>query len=168
VLPDLLSLLDGLGAFETIVPFFVVFLVVFGAINHIGFFQNKRGIEVVLASIAGLFFIRNQFLVGIMLRFFTNISYFIFLLLILLFGFGLIARKKAKKGIFLFVGFIVSISYIFFALSDKTTSFLGGGSLRILSQLPSNIVQGILFIVLFGAIIFWAMKGKSKNKTDKR
>lgn len=118
---DLFYQLESIGVFEILLPFLLVFALVFGLLEKTKILgKDKRNINAVVALILGLLFITQFEIVQTMTSFLPKISLFMiiaimFLLLISFFG----AKVHEKQSPFLWIVCVIVLIAIYWALSPS-------------------------------------------------
>ncbi len=126
-LPDFLAQLEGMGLYEYILPFLLVFAITFAILEKVQIFgTDKKNINAVIALILGLLFLRNQYLVFLLQRFLPNVSLaiIVFLMLFLLVGIFTSRVHTGWKDTMLGIAFVGAIIVVLVSLSYD---FIGPG-----------------------------------------
>ena len=123
---DTLQLWQDIGIYDLVLPFLLVFTLVFAVLQKIHLFgKEAKKMNVVIAFVLALLFLQNPYLLFLTQRFLPNISFFliIFLMFLLLIGIFFGGAYKGLSGSATALAFLVSIVAVLIALS---TDFLGG------------------------------------------
>jgi hypothetical protein len=124
---ELLGVFDQVGGFDILLPFLLVFTLVFAVLQKISLFgSGKKNINMIVALIISIFFLNNTYLIFIMQKFLPNVSIILVVVLMFLLIFGtFIGPNKFKEGM-LGWAFIVSLIAVVFALfSDVFDPYAG-------------------------------------------
>lgn len=142
-----------IGVFEYVLPFLLVFAVIFGILTTIHVFGENKGINLVIALAMALLAITSSDFRG----FFTVITAYaaiglaillVFLILTGLFHSGDSWWKNVFTGMAIFIAVVVILS----ALSSYEVAFLGSWWWR---EYMSTIIVGAIIIGLILLVVFW-------------
>ncbi len=127
---ELLSTFDQVGGFDVVLPFILVFTLVFAVLQKIHLFgEGKKNINAIVALVISIFFLNNTYLIVVLQRFLPNVSIFLVIFLMFLLLLGIFTGGRGFSNIAMGVAVIVSILAVLFALfSDIFTPALGGGT----------------------------------------
>jgi len=156
---DLFYRLEGTGLFEYVLPFLLVFAIVFAIIEKTKLFGDERkGVDVTVALIIGLLFITQTSLVNTLNSFLPKIALFIIIAVMVLILFGLFGAsvEHGFRGILLLFGAIASLVAIYWGLSPSL-----GFQLPYWIEYNWDIIVTLIIILIFIFII--AGSGKSKK-----
>ncbi|MBS3143292.1 hypothetical protein J4446_00220 [Candidatus Woesearchaeota archaeon] len=156
---DLFYRLEGSGVFEYLLPFLLVFSIVFAILEKSKLFGDRKNINIIVSLIIGLLFVTQTSLVYTLNSFLPKIGLFIVVAVMVLILFALFGAnmEKGLGGILLLFGAIASLVAIYWALSPS----LG-------FQLPSWIEYNwdvIIAVVIILIVIFLVAGGSSKGKS---
>lgn len=156
---------ESLGVFDFLLPFLLVFAVVFGILNSTGFLTQHRGIQALIAVIIGLMSLRYQyFLSSFMSELFPRLGIGVTILLAVLILVGLFIAKEETRywgwGLAA-VGGIIVIAVVYQTFTTLGYWPIGGFGTDAVGFL-------ILAVLLLGIIIAVAAGGSSKNTDPKR
>ncbi len=160
--------LQGFGFYEFVLPFLLVFTIVFAILEKIRIFGTMPGttdkprtnINAVVALIIGLFFVNNFIIVGRLNYFLPKIGLFIIIMIMTLVLFGIFGAnvEKGLGPIMVFVGAAVSIIFIYWSLAPTLDiDFLVPYWVQI--YWPTLLVLAIIIIIVFAVI------GSGNNQT---
>lgn len=161
---DFLNLGEDIGAFDVLLPFILVFTLVFAVLQKSKIFGDKnKNLNVVISFVVGLLFIRNQALVTLVNRFLPNVSLFLIIILMFLLLIGIFAgQHKGWTGSAMGVAAIISIIFIIYSLSSATI----GDTFNLpdfLTDFDDQTKGTILFIAVF-VIIIWLVTKEPKQE----
>ncbi|MEM4605957.1 MAG: hypothetical protein QW103_02915 [Candidatus Pacearchaeota archaeon] len=165
---DILNKMNEFGVFSYILPFLLVFAIVFGLLQKTKIFgdENKsRGINAIIAlAVAGL-----SLLFDFVPIFFSNIfpkfgiGLAVFLVLIIVLGFFFNPNDDNKKGPLIWIGWFVALGVVIWALTEW--SDMGGfGNFKtgwFLEYLPLILTIGLLFAAIYFIVGGGGSSGKS-------
>jgi len=123
---DTIALWQQVGIYDLVLPFLLVFTLVFAVLQKIQLFgKEAKKMNVIIALVLALLFLQNPYLLFLTQRLLPNISFFliIFLMFLLLIGIFLGGSYSGLSGSATALAFIVSIIAVITALS---TDFLDG------------------------------------------
>ena len=85
---ELLGNFDQIGGFDLLLPFILVFTLMFAVLEKIKLFGEKKNINMVVSLVVAIFFLNNTYLIFVLQKFLPNVSILlvIFLMALLLFG----------------------------------------------------------------------------------
>jgi hypothetical protein len=156
---DLLKTWESQGVFNVLMPFFLVFAIVFAMLQTTKVLGGKKNIDLVIGLVAGLIFVSNQTLVKKLNDFLPTVSLLVLAGLLILILLGLFS--KSGKISPLWFGLIFVVVLIIFVLNL-------GGNKDIFSQNFFYSVDwtwvAIILIIIFLIISFMKSKGKKENK----
>jgi len=161
---SLLDIWEGMGVFNVILPFLLIFTVVYAVLDKIHILGSKKAPNAVVSLVVALLVIRSPYIIGLLNRFLPNIAMFLVIILMFLLMLGTFTGKKHQDWAY-GLAFLVSIVFVIWALaSDYLGDFLGLPAW--LSNLDETTKASILFIGIFVAIIFLVMRegGESGEK----
>lgn len=157
---DIIYQLQSIGFFETLLPFLLVFAVVFGILVQMNIFGNNRMIHVVIAVVIGFLAIQSPFFTQFYSEIFPRLGIGITILLVILILIGLFIAEDEQRYWFWGLGAIAAIIAI--VIINQTFGNLGWSS-GFNNESVGWIIGGIIFIGLIIAIAA-ASGGKSKEK----
>lgn len=108
---SIVSDLESAGFYEVLLPFMLVFTLIFGILEKINIFgQESHKLNVVIALVAGFLIVRETALVGLINRFLPNVSMFVIIIIGFLIVLGIFGIKSDNwGGGLLFVFVIVAV-----------------------------------------------------------
>lgn len=160
---NIFSELEAMGFFDIILPFLLVFTIVFAVINKTQILGGKRNIDVIIGFVIALLAVRSEFFVELMKSFLPNVAMFMIVILMFLMMFGIFAgEKKDWTRVPLVLGALISFVFILFALlfdyTDRYVSFPDW--LRDLFYGMDDSTKGIILFLGITVIIIWLLVGK--------
>lgn len=169
---DFLNQMNELGVFSYVLPFMLVFAIVFGLLQKTRIFgdENKaRGINAIIAlAVAGI-----SLLFDAVPLFFSNIfpkfgiGLAVFLVLIIVLGFFFNPNDDNKKGPLLWIGWFVGIGVVLWALSEwNDMGGFGNFGFGFLSDYLPLIIVVILVVVAIIFIVGGSGGGGSTKKEN--
>lgn len=159
---DILFQWQSIGFFDFILPFLLIFAVVFGILSYMKIFGDNKAIHVIIAVILGLLAIRAQFFTAFLSEVAPRLGVGLTILLAILILIGLFVPKGHVKTIgWVLMGvaaviFIVILSQLY----DVFGYFTGG-----LGYTSSELIGWITMIVVLVGIIIIAVVASQKEKS---
>jgi hypothetical protein len=158
---ELMNSFDSIGGFDLLLPFILVFTLVFAVLQKIQLFgTGRKNINAVIALVVSLFFLNNTYLIYILQRFLPNVSIVLIVFLAVLLLVGIFGTGNAFKGKTLGGAFLISIIAVLFALvSDIFDPYSGpetgfsGIFYRTLSDSPGAVFA--IFLIVFIAVFIF-------------
>lgn len=160
--------LEVMGLFDIILPFLLVFSIIFAIINQTKILGGKKNIDVIVGFVIALLAVRNEYFVELMKTFLPNVAMFMIIILMFLLVLGIFAgQKKEWKNTAFAVGFVISIIFILFALffdyTDRYVSFPDW--LRDMFYGLDDRTKGVILFVAILVIVIWiATREKDDDK----
>ena len=158
---DILFQLENLGFFDFILPFLLMFAVVYGILQYMKIFGEDKAVHIIIAVVLGLISIRlpfySQFLTEISPR--LAIGLIVLLSLLILVGMFIPNQSRGSLGYVLFaVGAVIFI--IIAAQTFNALTYLNG-------YLDSSEIIGwvVMVAILIGVIVAVAA-GKSHGESS--
>ncbi len=152
--------LQGYGFYEFVLPFLLVFTIIFAILEKIKIFgtrgpqgESKTNVNAVVALIVALFFVNNFIIVGRLNFFLPKISFFIIIMVMTLVLFGILGANVEKGlGIWLMIpGAIISLIFIYWSLAPTLDlDFLVPYWVQI--YWPTLMVGALILIIIFAVI----------------
>jgi len=158
---DILNSWADFGIFAYVLPFLMIFAVVFGILNKTGVLGNNKGVQAVISLAVGLMALQFDYVSNFFATIFPYAGIGLSVLLVALILMGLITEDtKVSKWIWLGLGFIIFIAVVLFSFYDF--SWFGGYG-------GENVWQGalVLVVILIGmAIAVFGMSNKGSNSSS--
>jgi hypothetical protein len=154
---DVLNQWADFGVFAYVLPFLIIFAVVFGILNKTKILGNNKGVQSVIGLAVGLLSLQFDYVTEFFGLVFPYAGIGISVLLVALILMGLVTEENSSvhRWIFLGVGFIIFLVVIINALSDfSLISGYGFGELG-----PHLAILVILLV-----LVAWTIFGKSKEE----
>jgi hypothetical protein len=159
---DILNYLDAQGVFAYLLPFLIIFAVVFGIMEKAKILGHNRGVHATIAIAVGLLSLYNDYVTDFFQSIFPYAGIGIAVLLVALILMGLLSSEdtdgKWVKYVWFGIGAIAFVAIIWASFEDM--SFLWGRGLGNFSDL----VPIILILAALGGLIAWIV-GKPGSNT---
>lgn len=153
---NLVGQAQQLGVYDVVLPFLLVFTLVFAILEKIQILgAGKKNLNIIVALILALLFLQNSYLIFLLQRFLPNISLFLIIFLTFLLMFGIFGKGEFKgmSGLALTVAFFVSLIAVIIAIS---TDLMPYGFMSTLLDFYYSINPGtrmLVWVILIFAII---------------
>ena len=175
VLGNTLAFLSQLGIYDVILPFLLVFTIVFAILEKTKIFGveevdgqkiTRKNMNAMTAFVMGFFVVASAKLVALI----NQIASQAFLLLLLIVLFMMLVGVMSKEGEFEISGrwrtgvmVVAGLALVFIFLNavgwlDKIYSFLSG-------SWDSNAVSAVVLIVFIGLIMWWITGSKNSSSS---
>ena len=150
-----LNYLDQAGVFAYLLPFLLVFAVVFGILEKAKILGHNRGVHATIAVAVGLLWLYNDYVTQFFATIFPYAGIGISVLLVALIFMGLISKEDNThwvRYIWFGIGALAFIAIIWASFEDVGFLF-GRGTGNIAEFIPV-----ILILTGLGALIVWIVK----------
>ncbi|MEK6893815.1 MAG: hypothetical protein AABX07_06470 [Nanoarchaeota archaeon] len=152
------------GIFDYLLPFLLIFAVIFGILNKSKILGENRGIHVIIAIVIGLLALQGNFVSRFFQPLFVNTGMAVAVLLVIIILVGLFINKDEQKYWFWGFGAIGFIAAII-AISNAFGEYgWGYGSASFYGDNAGWIIGAVLII---GLIIAVATSGGGESKKNK-
>ena len=158
---DVLNIWNDLGVFSYVIPFLLIFAIIFAILDKTGILGDNKTIESIVAASIGLLSLQfdfvSAFFAVIFPRFGIGISIFIVMLIML----GFFYPDDLNRGKVAWIGWVVGIGVVLWSLSawDQWSGSSGFGGWFV-----ENIWSVIVLAILVTIIIVAAKSGKKKTE----
>ncbi|MBU0907443.1 MAG: hypothetical protein KKE05_04790 [Nanoarchaeota archaeon] len=162
---DILFQWENMGFFDIVLPFLLVFAIVFGILSYMKIFGNNKGIHAIVAIILGLLSIRAGFFQAFLSQIAPRLGVGLTVLLVLLILFGLFVQDQSKKTIGWILLGIAALIFIII-MGQMYSIFTGWGS-GLGFDNPETmgwIIMIGLLIVIIVVVAMGSSKSTSKHK----
>ena len=155
---DILNSWADFGIFAYVLPFLMIFAVIFGILNKTNVLGNNKGVQAVISLAVGLMALQFDYVSNFFATILPYAGIGLAVLLVALILMGLITQdEKVAKWIWLGLGFIIFIAVVLFSFYDF--AWFGGYG-------GENVWQGalVLVVILIGmAIAIFGMGNKGSG-----
>jgi len=153
---------DSWGLFSHILPFLLIFAVVFGILSRMGMFRENKGIQAIISIVLGLLAIRTN-LLGDVLKVISprlGVGLVVLFALLILIGLFIPDESQGMWGWILMGAGLVIFIVIIGQTADVLKWFNGG-------YYGDDLVSYIVLIVLLiGVIVAVVASGSDKSKKE--
>ena len=147
-----------LGVFAYLLPFLMIFAVVYGILSQSKILGENKGVNATIALTVGLLALQFGYVSTFFGSLFPYTGMGIAVLLVAMILMGLIGKEGGFKWIWFVIGLLIFIVVLMTSFSDW--SWWGNGSYDLQGSLPA-ILSGVLVIAVLALIIFGdRLKGK--------
>lgn len=155
----LLTKFEAVGVFDLLLPFLLVFAIVYGILSASKLLGENKGIHVIIALVLGLLSLRFNFFSQFLSEIAPRLGIGIVVILTVLILIGLfIPTDETKRGYWMYglagLGIVVALVVI-----GKSFDFLGW--LAIGGYATEDVIGFLIGAVLIGVIIFAIVKGNN-------
>jgi hypothetical protein len=158
---NLLNQLEALGFFRYILPFLLIFAVVYALLSQIDVFKENRGASILIAVAIGLLALQLNFVSAFFQDIFPKVGIGIAILIIaLIFAGAFIPGEKSFKWIFFGLG--AAIFLVIVALSFSSFSFEGNWWWQ---QYGTLLIVGLVIVAAIVLVIFTSNKNSAPKTT---
>ncbi len=147
---NLLSYWEQLGVFSYVLPFLLIFAVVFGILTKIKVFGENKGLNAVIALVVGLLALQYEFVPLFFSEIFPRVGVALSIILVLLVLVGLFIDPDSKA---INYGLLAVGVIIFLSVLINTAGYLGWYSAYWWYVNWPSILLGVIVIGIFFAII---------------
>jgi hypothetical protein len=156
-----MSFLDDIGGFDILLPFLLVFTLVFAVLQKIKLFgDSSKKVNAVVALVLGIFFLQNTYLVYILQRFLPNISIILVVFLMFLLLLGVFGGKGFTQD-FMGIAFVVAVVSVFVALMSDV--FRGDGILGWYYDVDPGTRFMVWLLIFVAIFVGFIMKDDNKD-----
>ncbi len=160
---DILNIWQAAGIFAYLIPFLIVFAVVYGILNKTRLLGNNRGVQATISLGVGLMSLVNDFVPMFFSRLFPYAGMAIAVLLVALILMGLISERDFAWRIWFIIGIVGFVAVVLASFNDVNI-FLGGG----IGESWPAVLAGIIILTLMYFIIWGSGEGKEEGKEGKK
>ena len=154
---DLLNQWETAGVFDLVLPFLLIFAVVFGVLKHSAVLGHNKGVNLVVSLVLGLLAIRYFQVTDFIGVIFANFGIALSVILVLIILTGLFVTKKSREGWALNTSKLALLAVIIVVIAS-INEFAWFGSY----WWQNNWVSLLWIAIIIGAIIA-IMGGKSDS-----
>ena len=163
-LTDVLNSWADMGVFAYVLPFLIIFAVVFGILNKTQLLGGNKGVQATIALAVGLLSLQFDYVANFFATIFPYAGMGIGILLVALILMGLISDKSWSVYIWFIIGIVIFLVVLLTALSD--VAWMGGLNYRWADW------RNILLVIVIVALVVWLIakgqKGDSGSSTPKK
>ncbi len=148
---DLFSQLEGLGVYEYLLPFLLIFSITFAILEKVKILgSDKKNINIIVSAILALIFVTQFTLVATLNNFLPKISLFIIVAVMALILFGIFGAKveNGLGGAGLLIAAVISLFAIYWGLSPSL-----GFEIPSWIQYNFDVILVILVIIIVIALV---------------
>jgi len=149
---NLLSYWEQAGFFSYVLPFLLIFALVFGILTRTNIFKENRALNGIIALVVGLLALQFEIVPIFFSEIFPRLGVALAIILVILIVLGLfLDPTKAWVGFFLFG--IAAITVIVVLVQTAGYLGFGGGFLYFIYDYWPTIIGIIIFLVILGVIV---------------
>jgi len=163
-LRDLLYEWEYFGVFDLVLPFLLIFAIIFGVLSATNILGGNKGINLIISMVIGLMALRLGFVQAFFTELFPRFAIGLAALIIAVILIGLFIPKEHAKGWFVAFGVIGAI--IAFVVIAQTFNVLNYFGSYWWQQYAGTIITAILVIAaIIGVVISMREGGEGKPST---
>jgi hypothetical protein len=153
-LEQLVSQWAQMGVFTVILPFILVFAIVFAILEKIELLKNK-GVHVIIALAIAFFTISNPYATAFFVPLFSNLGLGVAILICLMIVVGLAIKpgEGTWRTLFLIVGILIFILVI--VKTQILKYFFGGANFYCSAQCQALIIFFVIIVLAVVAALVW-------------
>lgn len=159
---DILNIWQSAGVFAYLIPFLIIFAVVYGILLKTKLLGENRGVIATIALGVGLMSLLNDYVSNFFSSLFPYAGMAIAVLLVALILMGLVSTEDFSWRIWFIVGIVGFVAVLLASLNDMQW-WMGGGALG--DSWPA-ILAGLVLIALMYFIIWGGEKKSSSTKKE--
>ncbi|MFH1425134.1 MAG: hypothetical protein ABIG28_00175 [archaeon] len=161
---DVLMQLEGLGLFEFILPFLLIFAVVYGVLSWMNIFGENKGVHIIISLVIGMLAIRLPFFSAFLSEMAPRLGVGLSIILGVLILVGMFTPKN-KRGTIAWILFAIGavIFIIILVQTSNVMSYWGYGTGFFSEQLIGWIV---MLAILIGVIVAVAVGNSSGSASE--
>ena len=167
---NLLYQLENLGFFSYVLPFLMIFAIVFAILEKVQFLGTNKMVNVILSLAVSLMALQFQFVSYFFAEIFPRMGVLLSIILVLIILLGLFFNFK-KKGTKLFVGILTFVGFIIILLQSFSDAFPWSADIfngPVWWWAQNNLGTILTFVLLLGVLIGIPLAGREKtNKNPK-
>jgi len=148
---------EGLGVFEFLLPFLLVFAIVYGVLQYMRIFGGDKGVHVIISVVIGVLAVRYVEFTRFYEEVFPRLGIGLTILLVVLILTGMFATDKSKTvltWVYLIVGIIITIAVIYNSANvfGWVDGFGGSSSEWIAWILSAVLLIGVIVVLVMPKI----------------
>ncbi|MFA4887474.1 MAG: hypothetical protein WC595_04630 [Candidatus Nanoarchaeia archaeon] len=155
---EYITYLQQVGAYDVVLPFLLVFAIVFAALEKTAIFgKDKSNVNMVVSLVIGLLLVAQQTVVATINNFLPQVSLYLVVALAGLLLVATIAGKEFKglTGAWLGVACVIAIGALVLAFNPNWSSYL--------ADYDRDFLIGIGLVVGFVILIVWLFSSKKEG-----
>tara|TARA_Y100000310_G_scaffold342216_1_gene444370 strand:- start:711 stop:1259 length:549 start_codon:yes stop_codon:yes gene_type:complete len=154
---DLFEYWERLGVFDIVLPFLLVFAIVYGILKYMKIFGNDKGVHAILSIVIGILAVRYTEFTYFYRELFPRLGIGLTILLVFLILVGMFASDKSMTifmWIFSIIGLIIAIAVVYnsAAVFGWVDGFGGGASEWISWIVSAVLLIGVIVVIVMGNI----------------
>lgn len=156
---------EEFGIFDIVLPFLLVFTVIFAILQSTKILGAKKNVDAVVALVLALLVIQSETIVGTIRRFLPNVALAVIVILMFLLFLGIfIGPREWRRSSLVAAAAIIAIVAIFWSLA-RGTEWVGALApiTEWLQRLPVGIIA-VLIIIIAAVIVVLSESGKEGKR----
>ena len=162
VITNIFAYWEQIGVFSYILPFLMIFALVFGILMRMGIFKENKAVSAIVALAVGLLSLQFDFVPRFFSEIFPRFGVGLAIILVLLILVGMFTDPSKPGLMYMFLGIGIVITAVIFI---QTSSVLGSGVGDWIQQNWASALAAIIIIVLVIVAIAATLGAKVKTGT---
>jgi len=152
---DLFSYWESYGVYDFLLPFLLIFAIIYGVLSYTRIFANNKGLHVIVAIVIALMAVRFGFFTGFYAEIFPRLGIGITILLVLMILMGLFFGDKSKEiwaWILIVVALVIGIVILYqsFDVLGWINNYGYSGSTFVAWIITAVLLIGVIVAVVMG------------------
>jgi len=160
---DLLNQWETYGVFDLVLPFLLIFSIIFGILASTNILGGNKGINLIIALVIALMALRLNFVSAFFTELFPRFAIGLVVLIVLVIMTGLFIPREALKGWYIFFG-VVGVIIALVAILQTFSAFDFFGSF-FWQEYTTVIITSVLVIAVIIGVVM-SMNADPKRKSE--
>jgi hypothetical protein len=162
---DLLTQWEQLGIFSYVLPFLVIFALIFGILTKMDMFKGNKGVNAVISLAVGLMALQFEFVPRFFSEIFPRLGVGISIILVILILVGLFTPEDDDDKVFKWILFVVGLVVAIVVLISSGGA-MGYGIGSWFEENWGNALLILIVVVLLIGVLISTTGGKKKKKVE--
>lgn len=155
---DMLNMWANAGVFKYVLPFLLVFALVFGILSKGGILGDNKGVHAILAATLGLLSLVGDYFPNFLARFAPNLATGVSVLLAAIILLGLFYNKDNDQKNIIWVLFGIGAIAFILIVTNTFSEVSGFTGLNVWQEYGPSIITLVILGVAIWAIVAWPKK----------
>lgn len=147
---DVLNTWQSVGVFAYLLPFLMIFAVVYGILNKTKLIGENRGVQATIALSVGLMSLLNDYVSHFFSTLFPYAGMGIAVLLVALILMGLVFEQEWSHKVWFTIGIVIFGTVILSSISDMQWWFGGQLGNSWPAILAGGVILGLMYFIIWG------------------
>lgn len=165
---DIMSQWQGAGVFDYVLPFLLIFSVVFGILTSTNIIGKQKGVHIVVAIVVGLLALRLGFVQTFFMELFPRLGVGLAVILALMIMTGLFIEKEEAKYWMWGIAVVAVIVWILVLVGTSQTIGWFGAYSGSVGDYAGLIIGAILLIGVIIAVVAAKSEGPHSGKFERQ